>query len=649
MDKAPRYRPIEDYAAIGDCHGSALVARDGSVDWCCFGRFDAEPLFCRVLDAKRGGFLSIAPTSEHLVSRGYLPGTNVLRTEFRSERGSVAITDFMPLGRRPDAGANDYVSVNAPGWLVRRIEGTGGSIELDVEFRGSLGFAGSASLRSAERGIAMDSRGEMLRSDIPLRIEADVARGSVRISAGERRFVVLAPAGHNVDASAVDSLLAITTAYWREWCDYNRYRGVYRAQVERSALALKMMTFPPTGACVAALTTSLPEEIGGERNWDYRYCWIRDASLMLHALSSLGYSAESRAFFDFLCDLLAGGVEKLQVMYGIAQETDLHERCLDLEGYRGSRPVRVGNAAHGQDQIDLYGYLLEGALIFRLLGGTLSREDARALAAVADFIEGCWQRPDSGIWEMRGPPRHFVHSKAMCWIVLDRAIKLLGHRAHWSRLRDTIWREILEKGRDAEHGHLLQSFDAHDSSEVDAALLQLACMGLPIDADTMRRTRLAVERHLGRGDFLERYRAADGLRGGEGVFLVCSFWHVDALLAEGERDAAVRGFERLLSIANDVGLYSEEYDPAAGNFLGNFPQAFTHLGLINTAVGLELLDKRGVEAVRAGYAERARSSVRATFGWRGALAALLGTGRLRLRSSRASRLDSSLPRGARST
>ncbi|HET9578325.1 MAG TPA: glycoside hydrolase family 15 protein [Usitatibacter sp.] len=614
------YRPIEDYAAIGDCHGSALVARDGSIDWCCFGRFDAPPVFWRILDAERGGFLAIAPTADFEATRAYLPGTNVLRTEFRTAAGRVAITDFMPLGRAPDARANDYVRVVAPGWLVRRIEGIAGSVELGVSSRVTSGFAvDDAAPRDA--GLAIHG----------------VPPGLVRVAAGERRFVAIAPAADRVTGEAIDALFEATCAYWREWIGYCRYDGPYAAQVERSALVLKMMTYPPTGACVAALTTSLPEEIGGERNWDYRFCWIRDASLMLLALSALGYSGESRGFWNYLCELLEGGVEHLQVMYGIGREAHLEERCVDLDGYRGSRPVRTGNAAHEQNQTDLYGYILEGALGYRLLGGAFNPGDAESLAAVADFVEGCWSLPDTGIWEPRGPPRHFVHSKAMCWIVLDRAIRLLGHRPQWAQLRERIWNEILARGRDAEGGHLLQAFDAK-GDEVDAALLQLATLGVPLDVQTIHRTRLVVERVLRRGDFIERYRTPDGVAGGEGAFLVCSFWHVDSLLAEGKRDAAVALFERLLAIANDVGLYSEEYDPR-GSFLGNVPQAFTHLGLVNTAVSLALFDRHGPGAVRAGHAERARLHVKATFGWRGIAAALASTGRVRLRSSRASRID----------
>jgi len=494
-------------------------------------------------------------------------------------------------------------------------------------------------LRPVDAGFELEGAGLALRSDLALEAEGSRIVARVRLAAGARRFVVLAPTAARVDAAAVDAVLAVTEAYWREWIAYCRYSGPHKAFVERSALVLKMMTYPPKGTCVAAMTTSLPEAIGGPRNWDYRYCWIRDASLMLHALASLGYSGESDRFFGFLCEKIGEGAKNLKLMYGIGGERDIDESELaHLDGYAGSRPVRIGNGAHDQRQTDLYGYILEGALIYKKLGRAINPGDEKALAEIADFIAEVWSLPDSGIWEARDEPRHFVHSKAMCWVVLDRAIQLLGERAEWVELRGKIWDEILARGRDASDGRLLQSYEDHGAANVDAALLQLAVLGLPLEVATLRSTRLAVERELQVGDFLLRYKRADGLAGGEGAFLVCSFWHVDSLLAEGEGEAATRLFERLLGCANDVGLYAEEIDPHSGAFLGNFPQAFTHLGLINTAVSLGLFQKYGPEAVRGGYADRARRSVRSTFGWRGVLAALLSTGHIRLFSSRASRM-----------
>jgi alpha,alpha-trehalase len=632
-------RPIADYAIVGDCHGAALVAKDGSVDWCCLERFDSDPLFMRLLDARRGGFLWIRPRGEFTATRAYLPHSNVLRTELATPAGRIAVTDWMPLGRTRKAGANDYVTVCAPGWLVRRIEALEGSVDLEIGCRATLDYgARIARLTPHGRDLLIEGTPHALRSDFGFSVNDDHATATLRLEAGERRYVAVTRAGDAIDSAAVDHSLAVTRAFWSEWIGYCRYDGPYVANVERSALALKLLTYAPTGACVAASTTSLPEEIGGERNWDYRFCWIRDASLMLHALSMLGYSSESHRFWDFLCERMVEGVAKLQVMYAVDGGSNLEERVLDLAGYRGSKPVRIGNAAHAQRQLDLYGYIFEGGFVYEKLGADVTRGDRKALEEVANFIEEVWNEPDTGIWESRGPLRHYVHSKAMCWVVLDRAVKLLGAAPRWVELRDRIFAELCARGR--VEGHFVQSMDEGDPRRVDAALLQLATLGLPIDHDTLRATRLAVEKYLARGDFLERYTTEDGVPGGEGAFLICSFWHVDALLAEGEERRARELFERLLACANDVGLFSEEIDPASGALLGNFPQAFTHLGLVNSAVNLQLHEKHGKHAVaRQGYAERAHRIVKATFGLKGAIAALGSRGRVRIVGSRASILD----------
>ena len=630
-------RPIADYAIVGDCHGAALIAKDGSIDWCALERFDADPLFMRILDARRGGFLWIRPRGEFTSTRAYLPRTNILRTEFTTATGRAAVVDFMPVGRTASAGANDYVSLAAPGWLVRRVEALEGTVELEATCRVAREYATRfAALEARGRDVAIAGTQWALRSDAAFEVAGDSASARLQLAAGDRRYVAVTPATDLIDARIVDTLFAVTRAFWQEWIGYCRYDGRYAAAVERSALALKLLTFSPTGACVAAPTTSLPEDIGGERNWDYRFCWIRDTSLMLHALSMLGYSSESHRFWEFLCERLEEGVAKLQVMYGIGGESRLEERLLEwLEGYRGSRPVRIGNAAHAQRQTDLYGYVFEAGMVYDKLGADVTGGDRKVLASVADFIETCWNEPDTGIWESRGPMRHFVHSKAMCWLVVDRAVKLLGKRDNWVRVRDEIWRALCERGR--VDGHFVQAMDEGDPKRVDAALLQLATLGLPIDHETLRRTRLAVEEQLARGDcFLERYTSDDGVAGGEGAFLICSFWHVDALLAEGEEGAARALFEKLIAFANDVGLLSEEIDAHSGALLGNFPQAFTHLGLVNSAVNLSIHARHGAHAVKQGYAERAQRMVKATFGWRGAIAALASSGRVRVIGSRAS-------------
>ncbi|MEO6363968.1 MAG: glycoside hydrolase family 15 protein, partial [Caldimonas sp.] len=421
----PRYRPIEDYALIGDCHGSALVARDGSIDWAALHRFDGEPVFCRLLDADRGGFWSIRPTGDFTAERAYLPGTNILRTEFRTATGRVAVTDFMPVGRRLDAGVHDYVHLNAPAWIVRRIEGVVGEVTLAVAYRPSSEFAAAEVELVQEDGV-LRAGPEMatLHGGLEFAIEGDLATASRRIVAGERLDLVLA--GNTVEGTSpcarAEEFFAATRAFWEEWIDYCRYRGPHRDVVERSALALKLLTFAPTGAIVAAATTSLPETIGGERNWDYRFCWIRDSSFALYALSVLGYSGEARCFHDFLLGACARSLPTVRPMYGIDGALKLDEVDLEhLEGYEGSAPVRRGNGAYLQQQMDVYGQMLDLAQLYRGLGGRISAQYARLLDAVARFIDAHWGDPDQGIWEMRGPPRHHVHSKLMSWVGMDRA------------------------------------------------------------------------------------------------------------------------------------------------------------------------------------------------------------------------------------
>ncbi len=635
------YPPIGDYAAIGDCHGSALIGRDGGIDWCCLVRFDTDPVFCRLLDASLGGFMSAAPCGPYTATRAYLDETNILRTEFVTASGRVALTDFMPVGRVPDATPYDYVDLNAPGWLIRRIEGVEGRVDLDIEYRPTPGFARApAALRDTPEGIAIEGDAVMLGTDLPLRAAGDRARCTLTISVGEQRYIVMGRGAGGVTAERVEALFRITSAFWTEWIAYCRYTGPHAAMVRRSALALKLMTYAPTGGSVAALTTSLPEQIGGGRNWDYRYCWVRDASLMLQGLASLGYAGEARRFYEFMRQAVVGPVAELQIMYGIGMERDLTEHELGhLEGYRASRPVRTGNGAYDQRQSDLYGYLLEGALTYSTLGGNISPAERQAFARIADFVAECWSEPDSGLWEVRGPPQHFVHSKAMCWVVIDRAIRLVGKRPHWIELRDRIWQDIADRGRSPD-GAFMQSYALHGSPQLDAALVQLPMMGLPTDTETFRLTREAVEHALGRGDFLMRYTNDDGLEGEEGAFLVCSFWLVDALLYEGRGNEAHALFDRLCGYANDVGLYAEEVEIGSNALLGNFPQAFTHLGLVGSAVNLALFDKHGAGALRGSYADRARRSVWATYGWRGVLSGLVQSGRVNFRSSKKSRLES---------
>lgn len=624
-----RYSPIRDYAAVGDCHGSALVSREGSIDWCCLRRFDADPVCCRILDADRGGFLAIRPADTFAANRAYLDETNILRTTFTTTGGEATVTDFMPVGRRPEASTHDYVLLNAPGWLVRIIDGKRGRIALDVSYRPSVDFGRQAPRLGHAPGVVTVEDGPCLYHNVTDLCEtAGVARASVEVEAGDRRILVLTPKPTR-GPSPVDraeDLLAITAAFWSEWMGYCRYQGRYGEAVRRSALALKLLTYAPSGGIAAALTTSLPEEIGGERNWDYRYCWLRDSAFTLYAFAVLGYSGEARRFAEFLERACAASYPDLQIMYGIAAETELEEQILDhLDGYCSSRPVRTGNGAYRQRQIDVYGELLDSALLYRTLGGRINHAAGGMMKDAADFVASHWQEPDQGLWEMRGPPQHHTHGKAMSWVALDRAIRLFGSRPHWETTRNEIRDDLASRALAPGAGHLVQ---AYGHSGTDAALLYLPLVALPIDRRILEATIAAVEKELRQGEFVHRYRGQDGLEGSEGAFFICSFWLVDALLFCERYDDARSLFEQLLDRANDVGLYSEEIDTVTGMFLGNFPQAFTHLALIGAAVHLDLYEKGGIGALAGSHADRAQRQVAATFGWRAIWAALKATRRV---------------------
>ncbi len=633
------YAPIGDYALIGDCHGAALVSKAGSIDWCCLGRFDAAPIFCRILDAARGGAFSLAPSEGFEAQRAYLEGTNILVTRFQTASGSVVVEDFMPVGRRPGSGVHDYVHLVAPGQVVRLVTGVSGSVEVAMNFRPSRDYARAEVRLEAAPGHIRSGFGPVLHHPPgEVEIEGDTARGRWRIGAGETRAFVLSAAEAGGDAAAdAARLRAITRSFWSEWIGYCRYDGPHRAAVRRSALALKLLTFAPTGAIVAAPTTSLPEEIGGTRNWDYRFCWLRDSVFALYALAVIGYGGEARRFSDFLGLACKDCAPDIAIMYGIGGETELPEvELTHLSGYRDSAPVRIGNGAHDQRQMDVFGEMLDWADIYCAIGGRFDDASKAMHASLADHVAESWQEPDQGLWEMRGPPLHHVHSKIMAWVTLDRAIKLYGERAGWAEARDAIAAEVARRGID-EAGHLKQTFE---HGGVDAAALTTPMLGFPLPEGVMEATVAAVERELGTGDLLHRYRAEDGLPGGEGAFLICSFWMVDALLAIGRAEDAEALFVRLEARANDVDLFSEEIEPESGAFLGNFPQAFTHLALIAAAAHLELHRRKGAAALAGSYADRAKRLVEATFGWRGVLAAIRATGRVgRIRSSRASILE----------
>jgi GH15 family glucan-1,4-alpha-glucosidase len=597
------YRRIEDYAVIGDGLTAALVSRDGSIDWACFPRFDAPSVFGRILDSSRGGFFQVAPVPPCRISRRYLEDTNVLETRFVTDGGEVELVDFMPLGE-----ATPHPHTNR---ILRRLRGVRGSVQCSLVLDPRFDYGRrSASWETREgHGARAIAGGESitLYTDLPLAIESSTATSTFTLTADQVHWMTVEYRSNPVlwhTPSSADLALALdsTCDYWRQWASKCR-RSMYHDAVRRSALVLKLLGYAPTGAIIASPTTSLPEHLGGVRNWDYRYAWVRDSAFVLYAHYLLGQFEEGAAFFEWLLSIVPDGPESLQVLYGVQGERQIDEHVLDhFEGYEGSAPVRIGNAAYSQHQLDLFGDLIDSAYLLNKLGRPISRETWPFLRASADHVLRIWQQPDLGIWEMRSEPQHFVYSKAQAWVALTRAAKLArsagfdGNITAWESGADTVMREILEKGVDPETGSFVQ---AYGSNQVDASLLclQLRKVVKPNDPrmlatiDRITRELDAAGPHGGeRLGLIRRYRTTkvdDGLPPGEGLFLMCSFWLVDCYAEMGRVDQAQKLFEQLLGYANDVGLYAEEFDPAANRHLGNFPQAFTHVALINAAAGIE--------------------------------------------------------------
>ncbi|MBV8258836.1 MAG: glycoside hydrolase family 15 protein [Actinobacteria bacterium] len=578
---------IEDYALLGDLQTAALVDRSGSVDWLCFPRFDSGACFAALLGGPENGRWLIAPENGGTASRRYLDGTLVLETTWETDEGRARVLDFMPpRGRAPD--------------VVRIVEGLRGSVEMrsELTIRFDYGHVVPWVRRVGDARVAVAGPDALcFRTPAPTRGENMRTVSLFRAHEGERTpFVLTWYPSHEDPPAHVDAeqALADTESFWREWSSSHEVAvpDEWEPVLERSLLVLKALTFAPTGGIVAAPTTSLPESIGGVRNWDYRYCWLRDATLTLLALVHAGHLEEAGAWRAWLLRAVAGDPAAVQIMYGVAGERRLSEFELPwLAGYEGSRPVRVGNAASGQIQLDVYGEVIDAIYQARLSGLEPLPEAWRIQRALLDHLEDAWRQPDHGIWEIRGEPRHFVHSKAMAWVAFDRAVRSAEHDRldgpvdRWRELREEIHAEICERGYDAARGSFVQSYD---SQELDASLLLLPLVGfLPASDPRIRGTVAAVERELLQDGFVLRYRTheqgVDGLPPGEGVFLPCSFWLVDCLELLGRHEDAHRLFERLLGLANDLGLLSEEYDPQAKRLLGNFPQAFTHLALVNSA------------------------------------------------------------------
>ncbi|HVA12059.1 MAG TPA: glycoside hydrolase family 15 protein [Stellaceae bacterium] len=583
---------IEDYALIGNCMTAALVGRNGSIDWLSVPRFDSPACFAALVGAPKNGRWLIAPADGSVaVERRYRPETLVLETRFRTATGTVLVIDFIPL-------AADTQRID----VVRVIQGEQGVVKMAMEMIFRFDYGSIVPwIRRREDGLSAIAGPDALlvRTPLPLEGRDNTTVAEFTIHAGETIPCALSwYPSHRTEPAAYDAMAALaeTTEHWRRWSGHYTAKGEWRDAELRSLLTLKALTYHPTGGIVAAPTTSLPEKIGGVRNWDYRFCWLRDATFTLYALLLSGYDEEAQAWREWLLRAVAGSPSEVQVMYGLAGERRLPEYELpQLGGYAGSRPVRVGNAAHTQRQTDIFGEIMD-AFYSAQLHGIEPEDDAQNVQAkLLEFLETHWQLPDSGIWEIRGRERRNTHSAVMAWVAFDRGVKsaqrfgLQGPVARWSALRDEIHREICARGVDSDRGVFVQEYDG---KALDAALLRVPLVGfLPPDDPRVVRTAEAVARDLMADGFVLRYRpedAPDGLPHNEGTFLICSFWLADNFALMGRDSEARAIFERLLAIRNDVGLLAEEYDPASGRMLGNFPQAFSHVGLINTAHNLSL-------------------------------------------------------------
>jgi GH15 family glucan-1,4-alpha-glucosidase len=596
--------PIADYSLLSDCHAAALVSREGSIDWLCVPRFDGPSLFGRLLGPSAGHW-SIRPRGQASVSRRYLDRTMVLETTVRTAGGLATLTDAMALG--PARDGHD-LGAGAPGVVLRRVEGVEGTVEFDLEYTPRPGYGlRTPVLTSIDGGVTGQDGAMVLSTPIEARVEADTARHRFTARAGTSLAFAL---HHRADPerprvwsqSEIADLLGRTVEGWRTWSGaHQRYEGPWDDLVYHSGRVLQALTYQPTGAIVAAPTTSLPEVVGGERNWDYRYAWIRDASFTLDALWVSACPDEAEKFFSWMAKAASSKLESaadLQIMFGIRGDEDLTERTLEhLPGWRDSRPVRVGNGAWNQRQLDVYGELLAAAERLADQLGDLDQATKGFLVSVADIAARRWTEQDHGIWEVRDEPRDFLYSKLMCWVALDRAIRiaeLIGGADRvggWTRTRDEIRQAILDRGWSDRAGAFAQSFGSH---QLDASNLMMAIVGfLPPDDPRMLATIEAIERDLtdDRG-LVYRYKADDGLPGEEGTFLLCTFWLAHALALAGRLDRARATFDRAAAYANDVGLLSEEVDESTGELLGNFPQAFSHIGLINAAWAIAEAERR---------------------------------------------------------
>ena len=591
------YAPIEEYAAIGDGRTAALVASDGAIDWLCIPDLDSESVFAALLDARRGGSFTLSPATEFESERRYRDGSNVLETTFTTSTGRVQVVDGMTLADRHGLAPLREV--------VRRIEALEGTVALRWRIEPRLDYA--------QRPTKLERRGDRLLAQLGGRAlaisawglpgwrqEDDAVAGELELVPGETAlFSLTAAEGEPIvlpGREDSERRLEEADAFWRGWSAQATYEGPWRKAVLRSTLALKLLVFAPSGAIAAAPTASLPEEIGGQRNWDYRFSWLRDSAFALAALEALGLADEGHAFFWWFMHASRLTHPRLRVLYRLDGGTRTDELELEqFEGYRSSRPVRVGNAAVDQVQLDVYGAVLDAIWTHSHRHGDLGGETGRRVAKIADYVAEHWRDRDSSIWEVRSDPSHFVQSKAMCWVALDRATRLAeagvipDRSGHWHAEAEEIRGFIDEHGWDDERRSYVR---ATDQRELDASLLTLPIMGFEA-GPRLAATVDAVRRELADGALVYRYAGEDGLPGGEGAFLTCSFWLADALARTGRVPEAIELMDELAGLANDVGLYAEEVDPETGAFLGNFPQGLVHLGLINAAVSIAAAEQAG--------------------------------------------------------
>jgi GH15 family glucan-1,4-alpha-glucosidase len=585
--------PIEDYALIGDCRSAALVSRTGSIDWLCWPRFDSEACFAALLGNPEHGRWLIAPRDKARITRRYRADTLILETCFETEDGAAVVVDFMPFhGERSE--------------IVRLVHGTRGRLRMDMELILRFGYGAVVPwVTRLESGVLRAIAGPdmvLLRTPVHLKGKNMTTVGEFNVSRGETiPFVLTYARSHRPVPPPHDPTAALeaTERFWKQWTAKCRPAGEWSDAVRRSVITLKALTYAPTGGMVAAATTSLPERIGGERNWDYRFCWLRDATLTLLGGMHAGYYEEAEAWREWLLRAVAGSPEQLQIMYGIGGERRLSEWIVDwLPGYENSAPVRIGNAAHTQLQLDMFGEIMDVHHQARRAGLSTNESGWDAQIKFLEHLTRIWREPDQGIWEMRSPAQHYTYSKVMAWVAFDRAIKsaenfgLEGPCDDWRKLRDEICDDVCARGYNKKLGTFVQ---AYDSDQLDASLLLLPCVGfLPVSDPRIAATVKAVERRLLRNGLVMRYstdEVDDALSPGEGAFLACSFWLVDVYTLQERFEEAETLFRRLVGLCNEVGLLSEEYDPSSKRLIGNFPQAFSHVALVNSAYNLTRVRK----------------------------------------------------------